>query len=64
MAEFKIKIAGRVAAVVSRFESTRDYCTRYLTEEPADFAVSVAPEDLVMEQELADQEAKEEGKDR
>ena len=61
MAEFKIKIAGRVAAVVSRFESTRDYCARYLTEEPADFAVAVAPEDLVMEQELADLEAKEEG---
>ena len=61
MAEFSIKIAGRVAAVTSRFESTRDYCARYLTEEAADFAVDVLPEDLVREQELADREAKEEG---
>lgn len=61
MAEFSIKIAGRVAAVSGLFESTRDYCARYLTEKEADFAVAVTPEDLVREQTLADLEALEEG---
>ena len=32
MAEFKIEIAGQVAAVTSLFESTRDYCCHYLTD--------------------------------
>ena len=61
MAEFSIKIAGRVAAVTSRFDSTRDYCGRYLTEEAAEFDLAAAPEDLLREQELADLEADEEG---
>ena len=61
MAEFRIKIAGRVAGVTGRFESTRDYCGRYLTEEAAAFSVAVDPEDLVREQTLADREADEEG---
>ena len=33
MANFCIKIAGHVAAVTSVFDSTRDYCKDYLTEE-------------------------------
>ena len=61
MAEFRIKIAGRVAGVTSRFESTRDYCGRYLTEEAAAFEIAVSPEDVVREQALADLEAEEEG---
>jgi len=61
MAEFSIKVAGRVASVTGRFDSTRDYCGRYLTDEAAEFAITVTPEDLVREQELADLEADEEG---
>lgn len=61
MAEFRIKIAGKVAAVSSLFESTRDYCRAYLTEEAADFAVAVTREDLAFEQEEYIREAKEEG---
>lgn len=61
MAQFCIEIAGRVAAVVSRFESTRDYCARYLSGKEPDFAVEVRSEDLILEQALADQEALEEG---
>ena len=61
MAEFKIEIAGRVAAVTSMFESTRDYCRCYLSDKEADFSVSVCPEDLTFEQEKADEEAKVEG---
>ena len=61
MAEFKIKIAGYVARVYSLFESTKDYCRAYLTEEDAHFAVSVSREDLEFEQAWLDEEARQEG---
>lgn len=61
MAEFKIEIAGQVAAVTSLFESTRDYCRHYLSEKKADFSVSINPGDLIFEQEKADEEARVEG---
>ena len=61
MAEFSIQIAGRTAAVRSLFDSTRDYCARYLTEDAPDFTVTVTREDLVFEQQFLDAEADEEG---
>ena len=61
MAEFKIRIAGAVAEVNSLFDSSRDYCARYLTEETADFSVCVTREDLAFEQAQLLQEALEEG---
>ena len=61
MAEFRIKIAGKTAAVSSLFDSTRDYCRAYLTEEREDFSVTVSREDLAFEQEALRQEAIEEG---
>ena len=57
MTEFKIKIAGQVAAVRCMFASTRDYCRAYLTEEEAAFSV----EDLAFEQQKANEEALLEG---
>ena len=64
MAEFKIRIAGKVFAVNSLFESTRDYCRRYLTEKDADYFLEVFPEDLTAEQNFLDEEAREEGMKR
>ena len=61
MADFKIEIAGQVIAVTSLFESTKDYCRKYLTEEEADFSVAVTRKELEEEQELLRQEALEEG---
>ena len=61
MAEFCIKIAGYVAAVTSIFDSTKDYCAQYLTEEPPEFSVVVTREDMELEQRLAYEEALEEG---
>ena len=61
MARFQMKIAGAVAAVESLFDSTPHYFRPYLTEEPAEFSVTVAPEDLRFEQAELDQEAAEEG---
>ena len=61
MADFKIEIAGQVFAVTSLFESTKDYCRKYLTKGEADFSVAVTRQDLEEEQELLRQEALEEG---
>ena len=61
MADFKIEIAGQVIAVTSLFESTKDYCRKYLTEGSAEFSVAVTRQDLEEEQELLRQEALEEG---
>ena len=61
MAEFLIEIAGYTAAVSSLFESTKDYCRNYLTEQVPHFSVTVSREDLAFEQEALLQEALEEG---
>ena len=61
MAQFLIRIAGQTAAVTSLFESTRDYCRKYLAGGEPDFSVTVAREDLAFEQEALRQEALEEG---
>ena len=56
-----MKIAGRVAAVTSLFDSARDYCRAYLTEEEPDFSAIVTRADLDFEQEALRREALEEG---
>ncbi len=61
MADFTIKIAEKNIHVRSLFDSTRDYCRNYLTEEPADYSVSVTREDLEFEQADAYAEALREG---
>ena len=61
MAEFKMKIAGHTALVRSRFDSTRDYCSAYLTEEEPEFTITVTPEDLTAQQAELLAEAKAEG---
>ena len=61
MAQFLMEIAGLTGQVESLFESTRDYCRKYLAEGKPDFAVPVSREDLAFEQEALRQEALEEG---
>ena len=61
MARFCIKIAGTTAQVESLFESTRDYCRGYLTEQAADCFIAATAEDLVLEQESLLEEALREG---
>lgn len=61
MAEFTISIAGQSIAVTSLFDSSRDYCRKYWTEEAPSHFVRVFPEELAQEQELARLEAMEEG---
>ena len=61
MVEFQIKIAEKTAAVHSLFDSTRDYCSRYFSEGPADFSITVTREDLEFEQQALLEEALEEG---
>jgi len=58
---FTIKIAGCPVQVFPLFESTRDYCRNYLTEEAPELRVVVTREDLAFEQADLDREAREEG---
>lgn len=61
MTEFTIQIAGHAIGVRSMFESTRDYCARYRTEEAPEFTVESCREDLDFEQKKAREEAELEG---
>ena len=61
MAEFTISIAGHAIGVSGLFDSTRDYCRSYLTEENPEFYVAVSREDLAFEQRELDEEARQEG---
>ena len=58
---FSMEVAGGVFAVQPLFESTRAYCTDYLTDREPEFSVAVDRADLVQEQRLLDIEADEEG---
>jgi hypothetical protein len=61
MADFTIEIAGHSFRIHSLFESTKEYCKRYLTEKMPEILVEVKREDLVFEQRMLDEEAVEEG---
>ena len=61
MAEFKIEIAGQVFAVQSLFDSTRDYCRAYLTQQDAQYSITVTRDHLQFEQDFLRAEAIEEG---
>ena len=61
MVDFKIKVAGQVAAVSAMFETTPLYCGAYLTQEDPDFAVAITPADLEFEQQKGREEARLEG---
>lgn len=61
MADFSIEIAGHVAAVSSLFDSTKDYCRDFLTDQAPEFRIHITREDLQREQRLWDEEAVEEG---
>ena len=61
MAVFQMKIAGHVAQVHTRFESTKSYFSAYLTEEAPAFVIAPTDADLEFEQAFSIQEALEEG---
>lgn len=61
MEPFTMKIAGLVVRVQPLFQSTREYCLHYLTNQDPDFFVRVSWEDLAFEQLMLEREAVEEG---
>jgi hypothetical protein len=58
---FKMKIAGSVVCVQPLFQSTREYCRDYLTDQNPEYFVTVSREDLAFEQMMLEREAVEEG---
>ena len=61
MADFTLQIGQYTARVHSLFESTRDYCIRYLTDAPPQFQITVTHEDLQHQQQALREEALQEG---
>ena len=61
MEAFTMEIAGVAVQVNPMFQSTKEYCRPYLSDEKPEFTVTVTPEDLIREQLLLEQEAIEEG---
>ena len=61
MDSFRIKIADLVTEVQPLFESTRDYCRKYLSDETPDYHICITEDDLIFEQKMLDIEAVEEG---
>ncbi len=51
MTKFRIKAAGRVAAITALYESSKTYCRKYLTEEKPDFSVEITRQDIALERE-------------
>lgn len=61
MAAFTMTVAGFTARVQSLFDSTPHYFKEYLTDQPADFSVTVTREDLAHQRQMLYEEALEEG---
>ena len=61
MESFVMAVAGAVTRVEPLFESTREYCRAYLSDQTPDLTVAVTKADLAFEQEMLDREAVEEG---
>ena len=53
MVVFNIAIADVVVQVHAIYDSSREYCKEYLTEQNADFGVRITQEDLILEREKA-----------
>ena len=60
--KFNYRMADRVISVDSHFEQVHRLCKDYLTEDPADFAVSVNAEEIEKEREKAVREDLQEGR--
>lgn len=61
MPTFTLCVAGTTFGVTSLFDSTRDYCHAYLTREPPAHILTVTREELPLEQQRLDDEARREG---
>ena len=57
MEAFTMEIAGVAVCVQPLFESTKEYCRPYLTDQTPDYFVEVTREELACEQKLLEQEA-------
>lgn len=61
MESFRIGIAGFVFQVQPMFETTREYCRKYLSDLQPSFYLDISKGDLIHEQEYLNMEAHEEG---
>ena len=62
MVEFIMEVAGRTASVRAEYESTKRFCSEFLCERTADFAVEISVDDLRFERERSARTDRLEGK--
>lgn len=58
---YKVKIADSVFLINSMFESTKEFCKEFLTEEKEEFQIEIQASDLYAEQKKSDRERRREG---
>ena len=56
MVDFRIRLAGRIIAVSALFDSTLDFCGKYIGGGDPDCSVAVTTEELVLEREISARE--------
>lgn len=61
MVDFSLTLADKTIKVSAFYESTREFCSEYLSDGDADFAVSISPEDIAAEDVRSDRERELEG---
>ena len=61
MADFRIRLADKTVAVSAIYDSTRDFCSDYLTDTTPDFSVTVSECDITAEAEKSKRERELEG---
>lgn len=59
---FNIRLADKVIGIEPMYDSIKEYCHDYLTDERADFTVKTETADIAFEREKSDREAIAEGK--
>lgn len=52
MTDFSISFADAVVSVEALYSSTKDYCQEFLTQQPADFSITIQPEDIDYERSI------------
>ena len=62
MTEFVIEIAGCPIGIAAIYESTRDFCREYLSEETPQFSVTLTLEDIELERQMSAREDQLEGR--
>ena len=61
MVSFNISLADETIGVTALYDTTKRFCQKYLTEAPPSFYIKITEDDIRLEREKSDREARKEG---